>query len=511
MSISLSSKLAEKLKQYTYYANDVLALKLIFTQDDLEEDTDDNPAFAPEYTHQIFGDDENIFGYKDLTIQYYLTPAMLNAYIGLSYNEKITPQRFEGIESDDVYDAFEKFGCSPGFTRNIDLFCSEKLKQDLEFKPFGKKIHEYTVDVKSKKHGKSKMAKNSKKFEIYKIDSTHDDYHRSEFNNYLQRVQTLLVFFIETASFVDTEDDQWTFYLMYEKKSDRYVTMGYLSVYNYYAYPDKIRSRISQMFILPTYQQNGHGAHLMECVYLDIKDQPSVIDITAESPSEGFVRIRDFVTCKMCLQSEIFLNSIKNKKPFNQELVKEILEKFKMPKLQSQRCYEILRLKFTNEHDNDEFKQYRLDIKKRLYWPFIRNSKFARNTNNAIQPETNDKCSSDKTKNDKFDSRFGNEGETTIGFGSAKSSTRQIKSLSFANTKTTGNSTTNGKKKVCFAPQSDESSDEEEEANASTNSDGMNQYTNLLINEKERKKYLEEQFQFILEDYKKTLKRLENY
>lgn len=156
-------KMFDKLKAYKVFSNDVVFFKYIMDESDLETDTkssaevvaasatqlavDSKSAstsisdeFRPEFTHQIFGDEETIFGYKNLKINYYLTPGLLDAYIGLQYTDKISPRKFDGIEPDDVYSQFVEFGCSPGFTRSLDSFCSEKLAQDRLFRPFGEKV-----------------------------------------------------------------------------------------------------------------------------------------------------------------------------------------------------------------------------------------------------------------------------------------------------------------------------------------------------------------------------------
>ena len=36
----------------------------------------------------------------------------------------------------------------------------------------------------------------------------------SGFRDYHERLQTFLLWFIDAASFVDTDDDKWTFYLL---------------------------------------------------------------------------------------------------------------------------------------------------------------------------------------------------------------------------------------------------------------------------------------------------------
>ena len=59
-----------------------------------------------------------------------------------------------------------------------------------------------------------------------------------------------------------------------------YAFAGYMTVYNYYAYPDKIRPRISQVLIIPPFQRQGHGAELLQAFYNDSHAQAKVLDIT---------------------------------------------------------------------------------------------------------------------------------------------------------------------------------------------------------------------------------------
>lgn len=56
--------------------------------------------------------------------------------------------------------------------------------------------------------------------------------------------------------------------------------VGYCSVYKFYAYPDNIRARISQFFILPPHQRRGIGSQLYRTIIEDIKKIPKVIDVT---------------------------------------------------------------------------------------------------------------------------------------------------------------------------------------------------------------------------------------
>jgi hypothetical protein len=75
--------------------------------------------------------------------------------------------------------------------------------------PYGEKLTEYTRSVDSK----------VSTFEIYRVDSEScAEYGSEEFVNYLDRVQTMLVYFIETSNFLDPDDTNWVHYFLYEKR-----------------------------------------------------------------------------------------------------------------------------------------------------------------------------------------------------------------------------------------------------------------------------------------------------
>lgn len=566
MSADATSKLFEKLKQYKNYSNDSIFFKYIFDHSDIVDENskksmeDDEDSFKPEYTHQIFGDDEMIFGYKDLHIDYYLTPGTMDAYIGVKSKEKISPSRYDGIEPDDVYSSFKEFGCSPGFTKNLDNFCGDKMKKDLEFKPYGEKLTEYTRTNESK----------VSTFEIYRVDSDNcEEYGSDEFVNYLDRVQTMLVYYIETSNFLDPDDTNWVHYFLYEKRKNtssvsnnneyRYLTIGYLSVYRYYAWPDKNRSRISQIMIFPRYQNAGHGAELTESVLRDVNQNPNMIDVTAESPSPDFVRLRDFVTTKMCSTLPVFKNKELVKKGFNNEMATEALKHFKIPKLQSRRCYEILRMAYTNEHNAEEWRDFRLNVKKRFYKPFLNKSKYARTAGGSMPADEDEEeqagasssGTSNQTKASAFESRFGGgssakfgtigeedeeeseSGVTTIGFGGramSKSSSKPVKSVSFGSRMEPESTTQIGfgskatpiveSEQIGFgsskATPFTKLTPQAAPAEAKTGADGEDSgdapqgQEQLFMSDKEKKKYLETEFQTTVEEYRKIIKRLEN-
>ena len=77
----------------------------------------------------------------------------------------------------------------------------------------------------------------------------------------------------------------------------------------------KERHRISQVFILPSYQKSGHGKELIDVVYdISLKDEKA-FEITTEIPSFEYQCLRDFKELEMIVKNELVdLSSMKTVK-----------------------------------------------------------------------------------------------------------------------------------------------------------------------------------------------------
>lgn len=333
-------------------AVEVVEFKLIRTRDDVD---DDSKSFHPAMAHQIFGENENIFGYKDLQVRLLYTAGPLNVYIGLKYSNRVDDYSTEGLKADDVIGTIASKLPNGCYYTNIDEFL-KTLKKAESFKPFGEKIQEHVVED---------AFGNKRHFEIYHCDIT-----ENKFCPYFERLQTFVLWFVDAASYIDTDDPQWTYFVCYEKYKNLegnylYASVGYTTVYRYYAYPEHIRPRISQMLILPPFQKIGIGGKFIETIYQHFSKEGNVIDITVEDPSEEFQRIRNYIDTKLCKDLPAF--SAKTiKKGFSKEMIKQAREKFKINPRQCRKVYEILRLMNTNVHDEKDYRALRLEIKKRL-------------------------------------------------------------------------------------------------------------------------------------------------
>lgn len=335
-------------------SNDAIDFKLIRTVEDVEND---KLIFRPQLTHQIFGDSESIFGYKDLKIKIYYTAAKLVTCLGIEYKEKADPKKFDGVEPDNIEEILSS-KLPPGVLSNLDDFVKALGNED-NFYPLGELIHQFSTNEGGKE----------RTFEIYYCNTNN-----KKFLSYHERLQSFILFFIDAASYIDVDDDKWRFFTIYEKYTNKdsnqaYAVCGYSTVYEYYAYPVNIRPRISQMLILPPFQRMGLGAQLLCSIYKHYIPQSNVLDITVEDPNDEFQHLRDYVDACRCSSLKAF-SSENLKKGFTEEMANEAKKNLKLSKKQTRRVYEILRFQVTDTNNKAEYQAFRLDVKKRLNIPF---------------------------------------------------------------------------------------------------------------------------------------------
>lgn len=345
-----------RLKALVVSSNDALEFKMVRTMEDIE---DDETTFKPEMSHQVFGDSESIFGYRDLRVKLYYSAGCLETYLGMTYSEKVNKSICEGIEADEVLPKVaEKL--APKVYDNLDSFI-KSLEKDDTFRPHGQLLHSFSVNDDGC----------LRKFEVYKADMTYKG-----FKEYHQRLQTFVLWYIDAANFIDVDDDRWHYFNVFEKYhlahgTVRYATTGFATVYQYYAYPHHTRPRIAQVLILPPFQNMGLGTHLLHAIYREYVGRKQVKDITVEDPSVTFQRLRDYMDAINCSTLPSFTRECLLQ-GFNKTMATEAKEKFKINKRQARRVYEILRFRITDLSNENEYREYRLDVKRRLNIPYKR-------------------------------------------------------------------------------------------------------------------------------------------
>lgn len=156
-----------------------------------------------------------------------------------------------------------------------------------------------------------------------------------------------------------------------------YSTVGYTTIYLYYAYPQHIRPRISQMIVLPPYQRLGIGTKFLTVVYAQFQRDVRVRDITVEDPSDEFRRIRNAVDVRLCRSLAVF-SPARLRAGFTVDMETDVKDRLKINSKQCRVIYEILRLAATNVDDEEAYRAYRLDVKKRLNLSYNRQLMYMR-------------------------------------------------------------------------------------------------------------------------------------
>lgn len=89
---------------------------------------------------------------------------------------------------------------------------------------------------------------------------------------------------------------------------------------------------------------------------------------------------------KLCLTLPSF-SSEKLSQGFSEEMVSEAREKLKINKKHARRVYEILRLRNTDMSDEEKARDFRLEVKKRLYGPYRKNQSELTKMRKCLRPE----------------------------------------------------------------------------------------------------------------------------
>ncbi|CAI7652745.1 hypothetical protein N7533_012321 [Penicillium manginii] len=289
-------------------------------------------TFHPQFTYPIFGDDEQIFGYKGLVIRLRFAAHDLRPHVHISYDD-----RFKAVDDTAATDLLatlkpfipeEALINLPEYEKNVQEDPSAK-----DFSPPGKLVYSYDVDERN--------------YEIWAGSLADPAVQRI-----LDRAQVLVSLFIEAGTPLDTDDpewslERWTVFFVYEKvkpttpTASSYSIVGYATTYRYWMYqrdrsetpvvkdvafplPElKIselpaRLRIAQFLVLPSHHRSGHGTHLYTTIHAFCLADPTITELTVEDPNEAFDALRD--SADFCLLRPEFLKHNVNLNPDPNEI-----------------------------------------------------------------------------------------------------------------------------------------------------------------------------------------------
>ena len=304
-----------------------------FTVDIIRGDGSKAATFQPEFTYPIFGEEEAIFGYQDLSINLSFAAHNLKPHLSISYSKKFKAQG--EVRPTDIHELLGDFLPSAAFS-NKGVSDALKDEQAATFRPPGEKVHEYSRD--------------GRKYEIWCV-SLSDPTARQ----LLENMQVLVPMLIEGGTMLQLEQDwttqRWKLFLLYERRPksgagatySEHSLVGYGTSYRVFTFPDRhnplqsdlelflsssqsvddflpnpdidtipndlaptanpnnivspldlpSRERLSQFLILPPFQGAGHGQDLYNTMYTQLTKDENVREFTVEDPNEAFDDLRD--------------------------------------------------------------------------------------------------------------------------------------------------------------------------------------------------------------------------
>ncbi|KAL3474398.1 acyl-CoA N-acyltransferase [Aspergillus californicus] len=264
-------------------------------------------SFHPQFTYPIFGEEENIFGYKGLIIRLRFAAHNLRPQIHISYDKKFTA--VDDAAPTDITKALRDFLPEEAFATLPEF---EKAVQDEDAKDFvppGEVVHNYTL--------------NGRNYEIWAASLVDP-----QVRLLLNRFQIMTSLYIEGGVPLETEDPEWTLerwvvYFVYEKvepptsTASQYSIVGYATTYRLWVFqrdgsekptvketpfpaselvrPRELpsRLRIAQFLVIPPHQGTGHGVNLYNTIHTACFNDPTIMELTVEDPNESFDVLRD--------------------------------------------------------------------------------------------------------------------------------------------------------------------------------------------------------------------------
>jgi histone acetyltransferase 1 len=173
--------------------------------------------FAPKFTHQVFGDKEQIMGYEGLAIDITLSPKFLVPLIQISYSKKAP--MFAPI--DDI-EAKLRDHYGTIYTDPVK-FEQEVVQREQKQEKYGQKITSINSSTGAV-------------YDLHKVNIREGDFTDKQF--YLQSV---LTWFIDGVSQIEV-NNFWNYFLLYDQNSN---IAGFISVYEAYKNALEFRTKVS--------------------------------------------------------------------------------------------------------------------------------------------------------------------------------------------------------------------------------------------------------------------------
>ncbi|SCU78229.1 LAME_0A03774g1_1 [Lachancea meyersii CBS 8951] len=326
-----------KPEAWTVSSNEALKLSLV--------DETGAVQFSPIFTYPIFGDSEQVFGYQDLQIFLAFDSVTFKPFSNVKYGAKLVDT------VDDVQDKVLSF-----LPKGDVIVKNEEEWVDA----FTKERQSFALPKDSSRIGSYETAEDE--FAMFKVN-----FQDPEIRALHGRMQIFTLLFIESASYIDDDDDGWELFLTFNLRTKQCI--GYCTTYQYWKYSGNVKldqdvetyktAKISQFLIFPPYQGKGHGSILYNAIMKNWIDDPKVLEITVEDPNESFDALRDRCDYRR-LRDSGFNLCIPDELPINENWIEFQRTSLKLEKRQFMRLVEMFLM-------SNSSSKFRLQVKKRLY------------------------------------------------------------------------------------------------------------------------------------------------
>ncbi|PIA31987.1 hypothetical protein AQUCO_04700098v1 [Aquilegia coerulea] len=355
-------------------ANKCIKIFLVTSKE--EVGVEDSFRIVPIDLSQFFDEDGQVFGYKNLKINVFLSTISFHAYADITFesscdgekgiaNLKSALQKIFGESLVKEKDDFLKtFSAGTDYIRNV-------ISNGVVLR------HEVTK-------GENNKSNKQLEAESFTVEVIRMAVNSMSVGKLYCRLVPLVLLLVDDISPIDVTDPGWEIYLAVESKSNDHGVvgiklLGFAAVYRFHDNTGNLRLRISQILVLPSYQGQGHGRLLLEVIN-SVALSENVYDVTVEKPSDYFQHVRTCFDMHRLLDFEPIKHDISSaalhlnqgnlsKKPFKllsdppATAVEDVRRSLKINKKQFLQCWEILIYLELNHSDSQCMENYRTLIK----------------------------------------------------------------------------------------------------------------------------------------------------
>ncbi|KFK27237.1 hypothetical protein AALP_AA8G355400 [Arabis alpina] len=261
-------------------ANECIKIYLVSSKE--EVDSPEISCVTPVDLNDFFDGDGKIYGYQGLKINVWINSISLHSYADITYQSTINGDK--GIT--DLKSSLQKIFAETIVDNKDEFLQTFSTEKDFirNMVSNGEVIHSGVTDGS---RNNAVVAQSDLQVLRMEIGSPNAGLLYS-------RLVPLVLLFVDGSNPIDVTDPDWHLYLLIQKKEEKeepYRIVGFTAIYKFYRYPDRLRMRLSQILVLPSFQGKGLGSYLMEVVN-KVAVAENVYDLTVEEPSEKFQHIR---------------------------------------------------------------------------------------------------------------------------------------------------------------------------------------------------------------------------